>query len=169
MRPGNQWTILLSVMLMLALGGTADATAASVFATNCAICHQSSGQGVPDVYPPLAGTVGRYVSSQAGRKYLVRVVSFGMNGAIVSQGTDYNGFMQPWPQLSDAQIAAVLNYILANFNSKILPANFKPYTAAEVKHLRLSPLTFDQVRAERDAIVKSAGAASIAPSAMKAH
>ena len=56
----------------------------------------------------------------------MQVVSFGMNGAIVSRGAEYNGFMQPWTQLSDADISAVLNYILDRFNAKILPANFKP-------------------------------------------
>ena len=156
-------------MLILALSGTAHGSGERVFAANCAVCHQNDGQGVPGTYPSLAGTVGGYVRSQAGRAYLVRVVSFGMNGAIVSGGAEYNGFMQPWTQLSDADIAAVLNYILDRFNPKILPANFKAYTAAEVKDLRATHLSFDQVRAERDAIMKPAGAVASAPSAMKAH
>ncbi|MGC1810250.1 MAG: cytochrome c [Candidatus Binataceae bacterium] len=170
MKPGrHQWSILISILLMLSFGGTAHASGASVFAANCAVCHQPDAKGVPGTYPALAGTIGNYVHSLAGRAYLVQVVSFGMNGAIVSDGADYNGFMQPWPQLSDAEIAAVLNYILTSFNPKILPADFKPYAAAEVRHLRATHLSFDQVHAERDAIVKSAGAMIPSPSAMKAH
>ncbi|MGC1342383.1 MAG: cytochrome c [Candidatus Binataceae bacterium] len=172
MKPGrNRWSILIAIVLMLTLGGMARASGARVFAANCAVCHQSNGQGVQGTYPSLAGTVGNYVHTQAGRAYLVQVVSFGMNGAIVSHGAQYNGFMQPWTQLSDADIAAVLNYILTSFNPKILPADFKPYTAAEVKHLRATHLSFDQVRAERDAIVTpaGAGAGASALSAMKAH
>lgn len=168
-RRKDQWSILIAAMLMLALGGTAYSSGERVFAANCAVCHQNDGQGVPGTYPSLAGTVGSYVRSPAGRAYLARVVSFGMNGSIMSQGAEYNGFMQPWTQLSDADIAAVLNYILDRFNAKILPADFKPYTAAEVKHLRATHLSFDQVRAERDAIMKAAGVAASAPSAMKAH
>ncbi len=170
MKPGrNRWSILIAILLMLPLGGTARASGASVFAANCAVCHQNNGRGVPETYPSLAGTVGNYVRTQAGRAYLVQVVSFGMTGTIESDGTEYNGLMQPWTQLSDADVAAVLNYILTTFNPKILPADFKPYTAAEVKHLRATHLSFDQVRAERETIVKPAGVAASAPSAMKAH
>ncbi|HUY38566.1 MAG TPA: cytochrome c [Candidatus Binataceae bacterium] len=168
-RRKDRWSILIAAMLILALGGTAHSSGARVFAANCAVCHQNHGQGVPGTYPSLAGTVGSYVRSKSGRAYLVQVVSFGMNGAIVSRGAEYNGFMQPWTQLSDADISAVLNYILDRFNAKILPADFKPYTAAEVKYLRATHLSFDQVRAERDAIMKPAGAVASAPSAMKAH
>jgi mono/diheme cytochrome c family protein len=170
MKPGrNRWSILIAILLMLPLGGKARASGASVFAANCAVCHQSNGKGVPETYPSLAGTVGNYVHTQAGRAYLVQVVSFGMTGTIVSDGAEYNGLMQPWTQLSDADIAAVLNYVLASFNAKILPADFKPYTAAEVKHLRATRLSFEQVHAERDAIMRPAGVAVSAPSAMKAH
>lgn len=165
----NPCLTLLAMMLMLALGRPAHASGERVFAANCAVCHQSNGHGVQGTYPSLAGTVGSYVHRQAGRTYLAQVVSFGMNGPIESDGAEYNGFMQPWTQLSDTDIAAVLNYILTSFNPKILPADFKPYTAAEVKHLRATHLSFEQVHAERAAIMKAANAAANMPSAMKAH
>ena len=149
--------------------GSAYASGASVFAANCAVCHQSGGEGVQGVYPRLAETIGRWVKLPAGRAYLVHVVAFGMTGAIVSQGETYNGFMQPWTQLSDAQIADVLNYILTGLNAQILPASFRPYTAAEVKRLRASSESFDQVRAERATIVKAPGPSAMLPSAARAH
>jgi mono/diheme cytochrome c family protein len=155
---------VIGITMALAYSAAAHAAGADVFAANCAVCHQSDGQGVQGVYPALAGTVGNYVHSPAGRAYLVQVVSFGMSGAIESRGAEYNGFMQPWPQLSDREIAAVLNYILTKFNAQTLPAGFKPYTAPEVRHLRAASLSFDQVRAERAAMVKP-----LAASAMKAH
>lgn len=155
---------VIGTMMTFAISAAAHTSGADVFAANCVVCHQSDGQGVQGDYPALAGTVGDDVHSRAGRAYLVQVVSFGMSGAISSQGADYNGVMQPWPQLSDAEIAAVLNYILTDFNAKLLPAGFKRYTAAEVRHLRGTPLSFDQVRAKRETIVKP-----LAASAMKAH
>jgi mono/diheme cytochrome c family protein len=168
-RLSNQLRVMLAAAIALALGGTACASGEAVFAANCAVCHQSDGQGVQGIYPALADTVGRYVEASAGRAYLVHVVAFGMTGAIESRGTAYNGFMQPWTQLSDAQIAAVLNYILSGFNAKILPAGFKPYTAAEVKGLRAASKSFDQVHAERAAIVKSTGQSAMLPPAERAH
>src|SRR5690625_3115394 len=29
---------------------------ASIYAANCAACHQATGQGLPGVFPPLAGS-----------------------------------------------------------------------------------------------------------------
>lgn len=161
--------VAMIAITQLALSTIAHASGASVFAAHCAVCHQSNGQGVQGVYPALAGTVGKDVHSPAGRAYLVNVVSFGMSGAIVSQGADYNGLMQPWTQLSDAEVAAVLNFILTRFNAKILPAGFKPYSAREVKHLRAAHLTLDQVHTEREATLNPPSANPLAPSAMKAH
>ena len=42
--------------------------------------------------------------------------------------------------LSDEDVAAVLNWILDNFSSAELPADFSPYTTAVVARLRYDPL-----------------------------
>ena len=39
-------------------------------------------------------------------------------------------------RLDDAELAAVLNYILTEFNAATLPAGFRPYTAREVAAAR---------------------------------
>lgn len=129
--------------------GTARASGKHLFDSHCAVCHQMDGRGVPEFYPPLADSVGAYVHIPAGRAYLVHVVSFGMTGTIASHGNRYDGVMQSWTQFSDAQLAAILNYVLTGLNRKLLPPGFKPYTAAEVARLRAHRESFDQVHAER--------------------
>jgi len=146
---------VLVAFLIMASDGIAGAAGSSVFSMNCTPCHQPNGQGVPGAYPALKDTVGRYVRLPAGRAYLVHVVAFGMTGAIVSQGQTYNGFMQPWSQLPDADIAEALNHIPIDLNTALLPDMFAPFTSAEVHGLRAQRLTFDQVRRERAAVMNA--------------
>ena len=145
---------LIVVLLLAATSGAVAAAGSNIFMTNCAMCHQPGGQGVPGVYPPLKDSVGRYVGVPAGRTYLAHVVSFGMTGTLSSQGQTYNGFMQPWMQLSDADIAEVLNHVLLDFNASLLPKDFVQFTAEEVNRLRAKALTVAEVRSEREALMK---------------
>ncbi len=122
--------------------------AESVFIGKCAICHQPSARGVPGTYPPLAESIGGYVRIPGGRAYLAHVVLFGMSGLIESGGVAYNGLMPPQGAgLSDGEIAAALNDVLDSFNHDRLPADFKPFTPAEVRAARAKPRgPADQVR-----------------------
>ena len=107
------------------------------------------------MYPPLADSIGRDVKFPQGRAYLVHVVSFGMTGPISVHGQIYNGLMQSWPALSDDEIAQVLDYALANFSAKLLPKNFSPLTAVEVKKDRARNISVGDVHKERDALMKA--------------
>ena len=133
---------------------TAGADGHGVFISNCAVCHQPDGKGAPSVYPPLAGSVGRYMTLKQGRTYVIDVVSFGMGGKIDSGGDSFEGDMPPWPQLSDEEVAAVLTFVMTGLNAKLLPADFKPITADEVKAERAKQLTAAAVHGERDALIK---------------
>lgn len=113
---------------------------------------------MPGVYPPLKDAVGSYVRVPEGRAYLAHVVAFGMSGLIASQGKAYSGFMQAWTQLSDADIADVLNYILLDLNAARLPKGFVSFTPEEVKTLRAQRLTLQEVRGEREALMKTLAA-----------
>jgi mono/diheme cytochrome c family protein len=151
---------MLVLALLLALAAAAQAGGADVFEANCAVCHQPDGNGIPGMYPPLANSVGADVRVAQGRSYLVHVVSFGLAGAIAVHGTAYNGVMQPWPQLSDRELAEVLDYILTNFNGAALPKNFTPLSAAEVKKYRSQPVTMSETYKERAALMKTIESAS---------
>ncbi len=104
------------------------------------------------MYPPLADTVGKFARSRDGRAYLVHVLSFGLIGQITVRGTPYNGVMQSWTQLSDDDIAQILNHVLISFNAKLLPKDFKPFTAEEIKPERAHPMTSTEVYRELQAL-----------------
>ena len=110
---------------------------ATLYARTCAGCHQGNGQGIPGVFPPLAGHVPALLAADGGRQYLIDVVLFGLTGPITIGGQSYNGMMPPQSDLSDAAVAGVLNHIASAWkNAEKLPKGFQPYTAQEVKAQR---------------------------------
>ncbi len=137
---------VLAVVVLLGAGVLADG--GQIYA-QCAGCHQVNGQGIPGAFPPLAGELPRIVAKgDAGRKYLIQVVLFGLQGPIVAQGKSFNGVMPPFAHLTDAEVAAVLNHVLTSWGNDKLPKGFKPFSAAEVKALRARKLTPQQVFAD---------------------
>ena len=133
--------------------GQASASAApvdgkQVFDSNCAACHQQSGQGHPGAFPPLAGHAPKLY--QASRSYLVDVLLHGLQGPITVDGKDYNNAMPGWTQLSNAQLAAVANYTLHAWgNDQALPQDFRAYTAADFEQARGAGMTPSDVHALR--------------------
>jgi mono/diheme cytochrome c family protein len=78
--------------------------------SNCAVCHQPTGQGIPGQFPPLAGS--EYVNGS--EKRLVAIILKGVQGPVTVRGkpATYTGQMVPWEtQLSPKKIAAVASYI----------------------------------------------------------
>lgn len=121
---------------------------------NCSGCHLDSGAGVKGFYPPHVGHVPELISNKHGRKYLIEVVLFGLNGKICVNNVAYDkGISMPaWGGiLNDKQIAKVLNYISSDLgnNKQLLPKNFKPFSEEEVKTVHKNKLTEKQVYANR--------------------
>lgn len=106
----------------------------AVYASVCASCHQASGAGVPGAFPPLnGGHAAALATADGGRGYLVRSLLYGLQGQIVVDGMTYAGAMPAWSTLSDAEVAAVLNYVTSAWdNADALDATFEPFTADEV-------------------------------------
>jgi mono/diheme cytochrome c family protein len=120
---------------------------AEVYA-GCQGCHQANGAGIPGSFPPLAKHVPAILAAPGGRDYLPLVVLGGLQGSIQVEGVAYSTPMPAFASLSDAQVAAVLNYIATSWGNAALLKDFKPYTAEEIKALR-RPLTPQQVYAQR--------------------
>lgn len=121
-----------------------DVDGAQVYATFCQSCHQPEGQGIPAAFPPLAGHSADL--AVADRAYLPNVLLYGLSGEIVVDGASYNGVMPAWPQMSDAQIAAVLNFITIDWDEGgVLPPAFEPYTADEIAAARGQGLSAQDV------------------------
>jgi mono/diheme cytochrome c family protein len=83
------------------------AQGAQVFGNYCSPCHQLTGQGLPGVFPPLAGSAT--VKSQDPSEHL-RTILQGLHGKTIG-GVAYTAAMPPFgPQLNDAEVAAVVNH-----------------------------------------------------------
>lgn len=86
---------------------------ATVYAANCAACHQATGLGLTGVFPPLVGT--EWVLENDER--LVQILLHGINGELVVNDVTYNGVMPAFSQLSDAELAAVLSHIRSTWGN----------------------------------------------------
>ena len=138
----------LTVLLLAGGLALAQADGAKLYA-QCAGCHLANGQGIPGLFPPLAGHVAEILSKQGGKEYLIKVLLWGLQGQIEVKGMKYNNNMPSFALLKDEEIAAVLNHIATAWGDNKKVKDFKPFTAEEVKKLRARKLTPQQVLEER--------------------
>lgn len=97
---------------------------------NCGGCHRFSGEGVSkNAIPSFVNSIGLFTHLPEGREYMIRVP-----GAAQSL-------------LGNAELAEVLNWIVATYSPDQLPADFRPFTASEVGAVRR--YRFDDVMVAR--------------------
>ncbi len=102
---------------------------AIVFTTYCQPCHQADGNGLPNQFPPLAGS--EWVLAE-GPNRIVRIVLNGLSGPVKVKGADYNNQMNAFKDsLDDGQIADVVTYIRNAWGNKA-----SAVTTAEVAAIR---------------------------------
>jgi hypothetical protein len=89
----------------------------------CQGCHLADGSGMPGRVPALRRHVGLFLTVPGGREYLLRVPG-------VSQSP-----------ISDAALAALLNWVVLRFGPRPAPTDFQPFTPEEVAATRRPPLT----------------------------
>ncbi len=87
----------------------------TAYLTHCSACHLANGQGVPSAFPPFDARIGRWAGSEAGRDYLVSVVSNGLFGPISVNGVPYAGAMPQMSHIDVAEIAGALSYVVTTF------------------------------------------------------
>jgi mono/diheme cytochrome c family protein len=126
------------------LTATARAGPAQEYVLYCMGCHGPQAQGVPGKIPALAGNLGRFMRTPAGRDYVLRVP-----GAANSA-------------LADAQLAAVLNWLASEYPAPGEPPP-APFTTDEVARTRHTPLA--NVLARRREVVSALAAMGSAPPA----
>ncbi len=143
--------LMCSLTLALAAGLAGANDGKAIYDANCAACHQPDGAGALGLAPPLAGTLGKRMAFAEGRKYLPGIVIAGLAGKMESKGVIYEGLMPSWQQLSDGDLAAVLNHVLSTFNAPDLPADFKAIAADELAAARAKKPTAKELRAWRAA------------------
>jgi len=85
----------------------------AIYDAQCVTCHQEKGEGVKDVYPPLAKS--DYLMANKSRA--VAAVVNGVQGAITVNGSKYDGEMIGL-DLTDQDVSAVLNYVRNSWGNK---------------------------------------------------
>jgi mono/diheme cytochrome c family protein len=104
-----------------------------LFTSICAACHQPTGQGLPNVFPPLAGS--DFLNADKNRA--IKIVINGRQGEVIVNGRKFNNSMPKFP-LGDDDVANVLTFVYNSFGNAGLEVN-----PDEVKFLRTQPPDLD--------------------------
>ncbi len=120
--------------LLVAVAAEAAANPPRVdFMLQCQGCHLADGTGAPGAVPPLKDFVGKFLEVPGGREFLVRVPGSSMS------------------PLSDARLAAVLNWMIREFGPAAIAADFALFSEAEIARVRRPPLV--DVESAREALL----------------
>lgn len=113
--------------LLVAACGAPREPGAALYATYCQGCHLPTGEGIHGIYPPLAGT--DWVAGDEAR--LIRLALDGVTGPMEVEGVVYDHTKAPHSFLSDAEVAALLTHVRAEYGP-----GAGPITAAQVAQVR---------------------------------
>ncbi len=109
--------------------------------SHCATCHQVHGQGMPNLYPPIDGSL--WATGSEDR--LIALALDGMHGTIEVKGKTYSspplppmtGFRQ---LLNDEELAAVLTYVRNSWTNRAKP--IEPSQVAKIRAIDRGDATF---------------------------
>ncbi|MEM7466847.1 MAG: hypothetical protein AAF387_08190 [Pseudomonadota bacterium] len=115
-----------AIILLIALGAVVSGAFAAGdknsphvnYMLHCQGCHLPKGIGHPGLVPKLTDHVGKFLSVEGGRAYLIQVPG-------VAQSN-----------LDDETLAEVLNWLIPTFDPVNTPDNFAPFTAKEIGTFR---------------------------------
>ncbi len=79
----------------------------ALYQTHCASCHMDDGLGLRGVIPPLANA--DYIARDPAA--MACIIRYGLQGEVVVNAKTYNQPMEGIPQLTEFQIANIINYI----------------------------------------------------------
>ena len=103
---------------------------------HCQGCHGADALGTSGRVPRLAGTVARFLKIKEGRAYLGRVPGVA------------------FVELSDTEVAELLNWVVQRFDGAHVPKTFTPYSEEEMAALRREPL-ISSAYIERQRLLRS--------------
>jgi len=99
------------------------------FTGTCSVCHQGSGQGLPNVFPPLAHS--DYL--MADKQRAIGIVLNGLTGKVTVNANEFNSVMPPMSQLNDDELANILTFVRNSWGN-----SGDAVSADEVKKVRES-------------------------------
>ena len=85
----------------------------AIYDSQCVTCHREKGEGIKDVYPPLAKS--DYLMANKARS--IDIVVNGLSGQITVNGAQYDAEMLSL-DLPDQQVSDVLNYVRNSWGNK---------------------------------------------------
>ncbi len=85
----------------------------ALFAGTCSACHQSNGEGLPGVFPPLAKS--DYFAADPQK--LPQVILHGLTGPVTVSGKEFDSVMPPMSQLTDDEVANISTYVLNSWGN----------------------------------------------------
>ncbi len=84
-----------------------------LFSGTCSVCHQANGEGLVNVFPPLA----KSDFLAADPKRAMTIVTHGLTGKVTVNGHEYDSVMPPMAQLADDEVANILTYVLNSWDN----------------------------------------------------
>jgi mono/diheme cytochrome c family protein len=121
----------------------------TTYLESCGGCHGIQGHSAAGLVPSLRDQAGFFLCTPAGRQYIVQLPDVA------------------FADVSDEELAALLNFVVFELGGPSSPKGAKPYTAEEVRQLRSDTPLRAGLRERRHAVVAELaktcrGAASLA-------
>jgi mono/diheme cytochrome c family protein len=123
---------------------------AEIFSSVCAACHEAKGEGVVGIAPPLAQNLKDALAKAEGRAYVAQVLAHGLSGKIETQGQILIGAMPAQGDFSDAELAAVANYLAQDLNGAPTPL----FVASDFAAARATHVSHKELRRQRRLLLK---------------
>ncbi|MBQ2645908.1 MAG: cytochrome c [Achromobacter sp.] len=109
------------------LAGRYDSRGAVIYMEHCVICHRADGQGMPRIFPALAGNSAIFAQNPQS---IIQITLEG--GRMPANGHDAMAFAMPrFNLLSDQDITDVINFIRTAWTNQA-----PPIASDEVAHIR---------------------------------
>ncbi len=115
----------------------------------CGGCHGVDGHSADGLVPDLKDAAGYFLCDETTRAYAARLPNVA------------------FAQISDADMAAMMNFVMFDLGGRSAPAGARAYTADEMGRLRRQPLTIPDLKAYRRAVVAEAIARCQAPNHLR--
>lgn len=141
-------TLAISSTLASSVGHAGDASlqeqiqrGQATYMMVCFACHQPTGLGMPNMFPPLAGS--DWVNSPKPDR-IIRMVLQGYTGPITVNGKPFTSIaplMPPQAALTDQQIADVLTFVRSSWGNKADAVSPDQVAAIRAAEKRTAPWT----------------------------
>lgn len=106
-------TVGVTALLLSVPVAQASTEGEALYLQHCSVCHQPSGEGIPSLFPPLAGNAQVSSNDPEVIQDYLRVIVFGYHGGLIVNNQVYSGRMPPIGEvgrLNESELLALINY-----------------------------------------------------------